>query len=81
MATASLAIKLVYILGLTNLIGLLLVLFSCRCIMSIKPERLSKSKFYVKFYKYHCFYWWFFVISVAIHSIIAITSFGNPFSR
>jgi len=71
--------KAAYILGLANILGLLLVLFSCRCIMNIKPERLSKSKLYTNFYKYHCYYWWFFIISVLLHAILAITAFGNPF--
>ncbi|MCH8329041.1 MAG: hypothetical protein IIB81_01465 [Nanoarchaeota archaeon] len=71
--------KAAYLLGYANIIGLLLVLFSCRCIMGIKPETLSKSNFYTKFYKYHCYYWWFFIISVALHAVLAVTAFGNPF--
>jgi len=67
-----------YILGYTNIIGLLLVLFSCRCIMSIRPERLKRSGLYTFLYRYHCHYWWFFIISVALHAILAITAFGNP---
>jgi len=71
--------KLTYVLGWTNIIGLFLVLLSCRCIIKIKPKTLSKSKLYLKFYKYHCYYWMFFMISVILHAIIAITAFGNPF--
>lgn len=82
MAIAQLtAVKLAYMLGFTNLLGLLLVLFSCRCIMGINPERLSKSRLYMAFYKYHCYYWWLFIISVALHAVIAITAFGNPFKQ
>jgi hypothetical protein len=77
----ELAVRAVYILGWLNILGLLLVLFSCRCIMNLKPETLSKSKIYTKFYKYHCYYWWFFIISVALHAILAITAFGNPFAQ
>ena len=77
----ELATKIVYVLGWTNIIGLVLVLFSCRCIMNIKPEKLSNSKLYVKFYNYHCYYWWFFIISVLLHAIFAITAFGNPFIK
>jgi len=71
--------RITYILGWANIIGLLLVLFSCRCILGLKPDSLSKSKIYMKFYRYHCYYWWFFIVSVAIHAIVAITVFGNPF--
>jgi hypothetical protein len=73
------AAKASYMLGWTNIIGLLLVLFSCRCIMNLNQEKLSKSKFYIKFYQYHCYYWWFFIISVLLHAIMAIMAFGNPF--
>ena len=74
-----LAAKATYILGYANIIGLLLVLLSCRCIIGINPTKLSKSKFYMNFYKYHCYYWWFFIISVALHATLAVTAFGNPF--
>ncbi|MDP7623277.1 MAG: hypothetical protein QF436_04155 [Candidatus Woesearchaeota archaeon] len=80
MATELLIAKATYLLGYANIIGLLLVLFSCRCIMDINPKASSKSKFYLVFYKYHSYYWWFFIISVALHAILAITAFGNPFS-
>ena len=71
--------KATYVLGYTNIIGLLLVLFSCRCIYGIKPHRLVKSKAYMLLFRYHCYYWWFFIISVALHAILAIPAFGNPF--
>ncbi len=73
------AIKIAYILGWTNIIGLALVLLSCRCIMGLKPSSLSKSKIYMAIYKYHCYYWWFFIVSVLAHAIFAITAVGNPF--
>lgn len=73
------AAKTAYILGWTNILGLILVLFSCRCILGIKPTTLSNSKFYMKFYKYHCYYWWLFIISVLAHAILAITAYGKPF--
>lgn len=71
--------KIAYVLGWTNIIGLILVLFSCRCIMNLKAEKLSRSKIYTKFYKYHCYYWWFFIISVLVHAIVAISAYGNSF--
>ena len=80
MATELLIAKATYLLGYANIIGLLLVLFSCRCIIGINPKALTKTKFYLAFYKYHSYYWWFFIISVALHAILAITAFGNPFS-
>ena len=76
-----LGIKLVYVLGITNIIGLLLVLFSCRCIPMIGAltTGLVKSKWYQSFYRYHCYYWLFFITSVILHAIIALLTFGFPF--
>ena len=73
-----LAVKLTYVLGWTNIIGLLLVLLSCRCVIAL-PLKWRESKAYLKFYNYHCYYWWLFIISVLLHAIIAIVAFGNPF--
>jgi hypothetical protein len=77
----ALGVKMVYVLGVTNVIGLLLVLLSCRCIPMIGSltAGLTKSKFYQSFYKYHCYYWMFFIISVILHAIVALLSFGFPF--
>ena len=74
-------IKIVYLLGVTNLIGLLLVLSTCRCIPMIGKltEGLTKSKTYLKFYSYHCFYWTFFIVSVILHMIFVYLVFGFPF--
>ena len=79
---AALGIKLIYILGFTNVIGLILVLASCRCIpmnLSSIFKDLMKSKTYLKFYNYHCYYWLFFILSVVLHALVAIIAFGFPF--
>ena len=75
----ALAIKLTYIFAWLNIIGLLLVLLSCRCVFKINLGNFGRSKFFQKFYRYHCYYWWFFIISVLCHAILAITTYGNPF--
>ena len=71
----------VFILGLTNIISLLLVLFSCRCVMNKTyfVNLISKSELYHKFYSYHCYYWWVFITSVIMHVIIALYVYGIPF--
>ncbi|NIQ07734.1 MAG: hypothetical protein GWO20_19070 [Candidatus Korarchaeota archaeon] len=74
-----LALKLTFILGWINLIGLLLVVLSCRCIPINLPASLQKTKAYQVFYKYHCYYWYLFLISVALHAILAITALSIPF--
>jgi hypothetical protein len=74
-------IKIVYILGITNVIGLLLVLSTCRCILMIGllTQGLVKSKLYPIFYRYHCYFWIFFIISIILHAFVAFLTFGFPF--
>jgi len=72
-----LATKLAFVLGITNIIGIFLVLLSCRCIPGL-AMRLTQNQKYMSFYRYHCYYWWFFLGSVAMHAILAIVAFGIP---
>ena len=80
MLDPALGMRLLFALGATNIIGLLLVLSSCRCIPMIGQltSGLVKSKVYQKFYSYHCYYWLFFIISVILHAIIALIVIGIP---
>ena len=72
-------IRLIYILGITNIIGIILVLFSCRCILGVRvANRIIKYSWGKIFYKYHCLYWWLFIISVILHTILAFVYLGNP---
>ena len=75
---AELVTRLVFVLGITNLIGLLLVLLSCRCMMATFVNKLWKYDWYKRFYAHHCYYWWFFILSVLAHAILAFYIFGNP---
>ncbi len=71
--------RLIVILGITNLVSGLLVLFSCRCIPGLKiTGKLMQHKGYQRFYKYHCYYWWIFWTSVMIHAALAIAYYGIP---
>lgn len=75
----NLGIKLVFILGITNILSILLVFFSCRCLIGIKfVNKMWQYEWYKKFYNKHCYYWWVFIISVLLHTIIAFVIFGNP---
>ena len=74
-----LAQQIIFILGLINLISLLLVFFSCRCLMGNRIAKfLMKKNWFRKFYIYHGYYWWIFFISVFFHSILAIVVYGVP---
>ena len=75
-----LGIKLVYILGITNLVSILLVFFSCRCLSGVKfVIGMMKYDWYKKFYSMHCIYWWIFAISVVLHVILSFLMLGSPF--
>ena len=69
--------RLVFVLGITNIILLLLVFFSCRCVGGrfLRPG----GKWYASFYKAHCVYWVLFFASVILHAVLAVLVFGNPF--
>lgn len=72
--------KLTFIFGIINIISLLLVFFSCRCLVGINfVKKMSKYKWYSKFYGIHCYYWWVLFISVFIHSLLAFYTFGSNF--
>jgi len=70
----------IFILGITNALSLLLVLFSCRCVMrkTYFVRLIERSRLYEKFYNYHCYYWWIFIISVILHATLALYAYGIP---
>ena len=73
----GLRVKLTFILGISNLVGLFLVLLSCRCMMKADwIKKLQQYSWYNKFYQWHCAYWWFFMASVFFHALIAIYTYG-----
>lgn len=69
-------IQALFILGITNIIFLILVLISCRCMGIWKLTK--KIHLPDKLYRYHCLYWYGFMISVLAHTIIAFYLFGWP---
>ena len=77
---SELAPRLVFILAIVNLVTGVLVFSSCRCIPGLRiTGQLMKNSVYAHFYKYHCYIWWVFWISVIAHAVIAIGFFGVPF--
>jgi len=71
--------RLIFILGIVNLITGLAIFFSCRCIPGAKiMGKMSKSTAYQRFSRYHCYIWRVFWPAVLIHAILAIAFFGIP---
>jgi len=72
--------RLIFILGIVNILAVMLIFFSCRCVSSGNLLRkLMKYQAYQRFFGYHCYIWWVLWLSVVIHAILAIGFFGVPF--
>ena len=77
----DLGVKLIYVFGYINLISIILVLLSCRCLLTKNFHFLNKYSWFTKLYKYHCYFWWIFIVSVLLHTFFAFNTFGNPFFK
>lgn len=77
---ANWGVKLVYTFGITNIVSIVLIYFSCRCLVQPKIfQKLLTYNWYRWFYKQHCWLWWIFFVSVILHTFLAFILFGNPF--
>ena len=75
-----LGVKLVYILGITNVLSFLLIAFTCRCMIGVKfVNDMMKKPWYRWLFGHHCWYWRLFFLSVIIHITLALLVFGIPF--
>jgi hypothetical protein len=80
MLGALTATRILFVLGIINLVTGLLIFFSCRCLPGSKIGKgLMKHPWYQKFFKLHCYIWWIFWASVVIHAILAMIYIGWPF--
>ncbi|MBM4446050.1 MAG: hypothetical protein FJ023_01695 [Chloroflexi bacterium] len=71
--------RLIFILGIVNLLAGMLIFFSCRCIPNGSLlSKLTKYPAYQRFFRYHCYIWWIFWPSVIVHALLAIAFFGIP---
>jgi hypothetical protein len=74
------ASRLIFVLGIINLVAGILIVLSCRCMTGARVTgKLMKYTAYQRFFRYHCYIWWIFWASVVIHAIFAIGLLGNPF--
>ena len=74
------AARLIFILGIINLLTGFLVLLTCRCLPTSRiGSKLMQYTAYNRFYRYHCYIWWIFWTSVIIHAAFAIGLLGIPF--
>lgn len=74
------AARVIFVLGIVNVVTGILILLTCRCIAGVKlAGKLMKYPAYQRLFSYHCYIWWIFWVSVMIHAIFAIGLMGNPF--
>jgi hypothetical protein len=75
-----LAARIIFLFSILNIILGVLVFFSCRCLPGFKfAHGIMQNKRYLSFYKFHCWLWLIFLISVTIHAVFAINLMGFPF--
>ncbi len=72
--------RVVFVTALINLVSLVLVLFSCRCInMWPVTSFLTKYPWFKRFFKWHCYLWYVLLPSVIVHAFFALSLLGFPF--
>jgi len=77
--SAQVATRIIFSLGIINLVTGLLIFFSCRCLPGLKiGKSLMRHRWYQSFFKLHCYIWWVFWASVVVHAIFAIIYIGVP---
>ena len=73
------AARWIFILGIVNLAGGLLIFFSCRCLPGSRiAGGLMRFGWYKRFYRYHCYIWIILWPSVIIHAFFALMFYGWP---
>jgi hypothetical protein len=74
------AARLVFVLGIVNLVFVTSILFTCRCLPTWSVTKpIMKHKWYQRVYKFHCYLWWILIPSVIVHAIFALGLYGVPF--
>jgi hypothetical protein len=72
--------RVIFTLGIINVVTGLLIFFSCRCLPGSRlGKRLMGQRWYQGYLKWHCYIWWVFWGSVIVHASFAIGFIGIPF--
>jgi hypothetical protein len=80
MLPAIVVLRVVFITGIINIVAILLIFFSCRCMNTWKmTSGLAKYPWFKHYFKWHCYIWYVFIPSVAIHAVFALIALGVPF--
>jgi hypothetical protein len=80
MLPVILILRIVFVTAIINIIAIVLILFSCRCINTWKiTSGLNKQPWFKRYFKLHCYLWYVFLPSVVIHAVLALLVLGVPF--
>jgi hypothetical protein len=72
-------LRILFILGIVNLVTGLFLYFTCRCMPPTRPGKwLMKFNWFQKIFKLHCYIWRGVWLSVAAHAVIGIVYIGWP---
>jgi hypothetical protein len=78
--SALVAMRVLFILGIVNMVTGLVLFFTCRCLPGSKiGKSLMTLHWYRGFFRFHCYIWWIFWVSVVAHAILAMRYIGWPF--
>ncbi len=73
-------IQILFFLGIVNLVTLLLIYATCRCIPGSVISRITGNLMqyaaYKSFFRYHCYLWWVLWTSVIIHATLGVWLLG-----
>ena len=71
--------RVIFILGILNIVMALLVFGTCRCVSGGRLlSRLMKYSIHKRIFGYHCHFWKVFWPSIIIHAFFALVYFGWP---
>jgi hypothetical protein len=72
--------RIIFITAIINIVAILMVLLSCRCINSWKITAwLAKYHWFKRYFKWHCYVWYVLLPSIIVHAVFAIQMLGVPF--
>lgn len=70
----------IFILAIINLVTGALISLSCRCVPGMAwGALLMQTDWFRQYYRFHCYIWWVFWLSVLVHAVLAILFMGLPF--
>lgn len=74
-----LAARIIFILGIINIVFGVLAYFTCRCVPGSKiASKLMDFGWYQRVYSWHCYIWLIFWVSAIVHAVFALLFYGWP---